>query len=111
MLGLGDILKRFDTVKPQESTRQPKREKPDETHKRDYLASEMATALGDRKSLGAFRIIAERVPEAIIRDYLAQIKEAWQQGKVKKSRGALFISMIQQYTAAHQIELGFQSSG
>jgi hypothetical protein len=108
MQGVGSILKQFDTQKKGIPKRRPQKEKPEDIIKRDFLAEEMARSLGDPNSLGAFRKIAEHIPEAIIRDYLAQIKETWQEGKVKKSRGALFISMIQQYSTAHRIDLGFQ---
>jgi hypothetical protein len=111
MQGIRDIMTQFALDSHDGIKQKPNRRKPEDIHKRDFLASEMATALGDQKSLGAFRKIAACVPEAIIRDYLAQIKETWHEGKVKKSRGALFISMIQQYTAVHQIDLGFQPSG
>jgi hypothetical protein len=111
MQGIGSLLKQFDTQKKHSIKPKPHKEKPEDIIRRDFLAEEMATSLGDQKSLGAFRKIAERIPEAIIRDYLAQIKETWHEGKVKKSRGALFISMIQQYTASHRIDLGFQSGG
>jgi hypothetical protein len=86
-----------------------RKQKPDEILKRDYLAEEIATTLEDRNSLGAFRKIAEQIPEGIIREYLAKIKEAWQDGKIRKSRGALFISMIQQYSHNHNIDLGFHA--
>jgi hypothetical protein len=111
MQGVGSLLKQFDTLKREGKSPVPHKVKPEDMAKRDFLAEEIARSLNDQKSLGAFRTIAEHVPEAIIRDFLARIKETWHEGKVKKSRGALFISMIQQYTAAHQIELGFQSSG
>src|SRR3954468_7650099 len=120
--GLNDILKQFDVQKasPQsiglETGRtvhtKPKlvrKHKTDEILKRDYLAEEIATTLGDKNSLGAFRKIAEQIPEGIIREYLAKIKEAWQEGKIKKSRGALFTSMIQKYSKNHNIELGFRA--
>jgi hypothetical protein len=120
--GINDILKHFDIkkvypqlivqkTKPTVQTKPKlvKKQKPDEILKRDYLAEEIATALGDRNSLGAFRKIAERIPEWIIREYLAKIKEAWQDGKIRKSRGALFISMIQQYSDNHNIDLGFRA--
>jgi len=119
---INDILKQFDIqraspqlivqrAKPTVQTK-PKlvrKQKPDEILKRDYLAEEIATTLGDRNSLGAFRKIAEQIPEGIIREYLAKIKEAWQDGKIRKSRGALFISMIQQYSHNHNIDLGFHA--
>ena len=111
MQGIGSLLKQLDTEKRKISKPLPTREKPEERLQRDYLAEEMATALGDQKSLGAFRTIAERVPEPIIHEFLARIKETWQAGKVKKSRGALFISLVQQYAGAHAIDLGFQPSG
>ncbi len=106
--GMGDIMKRIDTLKQKQAKTKPRQEKPEGIIKRDYLADEIAQSLGDQKSLGAFRKIAELVPERIIRDYLAAIKETWQEGKVKKSRGALFISMVQAYTETHQINLGFR---
>ena len=111
MQGIRDIMTQFGT---QPSTRKKptaQQGKPEEIQQRDFLAEEIANALGDQKSLGAFRKIAERVPELIIREILAQIQETWHEGKVKKSRGALFISMIQQYSTAHRINLGFQPSG
>jgi hypothetical protein len=86
-----------------------RKHKPDEILKRDYLAEEIAVTLGDRNSLGAFRKIAELIPEGIIREYIAKIKEAWQNGKIRKSRGALVISMIQQYSDTHDIDLGFRA--
>lgn len=107
--GMGDIMKRIDTLKQKGAKARTKKEKSEETIKRDFLAGEIAQTLADRKSLGAFRKIAERVPERIIREFLAQIKETWKEGKVKKSRGALFISLIQMYTQTHQIDLGFRS--
>src|SRR3954452_7738738 len=119
---INDILKQFDIqkaspqlivqrAKPTVQTK-PKlvrKQKPDEILKRDYLAEEIATTLGDRNSLGAFRKIAEQIPDGIIREYLAKIKEAWQDGKIRKSRGALFISMVQQYSDNHNIDLGFRA--
>ncbi len=108
MLRMGDIMKRIDTLKQKQAKATLKKEKPDGMIKRDYLADEIAKALGDSQSLGAFRTIAALVPERIIREYLAAIKETWQEGKIKKSRGALFISMIRQYCTSHHIALGFQ---
>ncbi len=111
MQGVGSILKWFDTEQKHIPTPRTRTHKAEALVKRDYLAEDIANALGDHQSLGAFRTIAERVPEAVIRDFLARIQETWQEGKVKKSRGALFIGMIQQYSHAHTIDLGFLSSG
>jgi hypothetical protein len=112
MQGLGDILKRFDPIPQKQPPPMPKNPKktftkltPDEKAQRDYLAQEMAETLGDPKSLGAFRTIAQRIPEIVIRDCLASVKETWREGKIKQSRGALFISIIQQYSQKKQIPL------
>jgi DNA-binding transcriptional regulator YhcF (GntR family) len=112
MQGLNDILKRFDPITQKQPPSMPKNPKkpytkltPDEKAQRDYLAQEMAETLGDQKSLGAFRTIAQRIPEIVIRDCLASVKETWRDGKIKQSRGALFISIIQQYSQKKQIPL------
>jgi hypothetical protein len=109
--GVGAILKQFGLHKTNIMQPKSRKAKPADVIKRDFLAEEMAHSLGDQKSLGAFRTIAERVPETIIREFLARIKETWREGKVKRSRGALFISMIQHYAGTHRIDLGFQSGG
>jgi len=77
--------------------------------KRDYLASEMAQQLNDQKSLGCFRVIAEKLPQSIIFEVLSSIKETAAEGKIKQSRGALFVDIIKGYCDQHSIELGFGS--
>lgn len=77
--------------------------------KRNYLASEIADKLNDQKSLGAFRTIAERVPESVIFEVLSSIKETAREGKIRVSGGALFINIIKGYCASHGIELGFST--
>jgi hypothetical protein len=67
----------------------------------------MVQELNDVKSLGAFRVIAEHVPEAIIFQALASVKETARDGKIRQSRGALFMSIIQQWCTAHGKNLGF----
>lgn len=109
MQGLNDIMRRFDIEKQKTVNRPSKKEKPEEVLKRNYLADEIALSLDDQKSLGAFRKIADLVPEGVIRECLASIKETWREGKIKKSRGALFISMIQQYADKQHILLGFKT--
>lgn len=78
-------------------------------NKRDYLASEMAEKLNDQKSLGAFRVIAEKVPQSVVFEVLSSIKETAREGKIKVSKGALFINIIQGYCESHGIELGFST--
>ncbi len=102
-------MKRYDIRKQGTPRQKSKKEKPEHIARRNYLADEIAATLGDQQSVGAFRTIAERVPEGVIRECLANIKVTWREGKIKKSRGALFINMIQSYSETHQIELGFRS--
>ena len=107
---LRDILIQYELDIPgkvkKESPYQPKSTNFNK-NERDYLASEIATKLNDQKSLGCFRVIAEKVPQPIIFEVLSSIKETDREGKIKVSRGALFVNIIQGYCENHGIELGF----
>ncbi len=112
--GMKDILKRFDTVINSPASMQKKtkllkipKQNSDEKIKRDYFANELATELHDKKSLGCYRVIAEKVPQQIIFETLASVKETWKEGKIKKSRGALFVDLIKTYCEKKQIRLDF----
>ncbi|MDO8619500.1 MAG: hypothetical protein Q7R49_06210 [Candidatus Daviesbacteria bacterium] len=76
-------------------------------NQRDYLASEMADKLNDQKSLGCFRVIAAKVPQQVIFEVISSIKETANEGKIKVSKGALFVDVIKGYCFSHGIELGF----
>lgn len=117
--GISDIMKRFDTVKPVsiEKNNVPKKsvkkqktnQKPEEKIKRDYFATQIATELQDEKSLGCYRTIAEKVPEPIIFETMASVKETWREGKIQKSRGALFVDLIKKYCERKHIDLQFNT--
>jgi len=113
MQGMKDIMKRFDTVQPPPvpenkiPKKSPAKRKPEEKIKRDYFAEQIATELQDEKSLGCYRIIAEKVPQPIIFETLGSVKELWREGKIKKSRGALFVDIIKQYCNKKHIDLAF----
>lgn len=98
---LSDILMQYKLKRPQ------KMEKPDEISKRDYTAEKIADELNDQKSLGCFRVIAEKVPQNVIFEVLASVKETYRAGKIKQSRGALFVEIIKKYAITHNIKLGF----
>lgn len=78
-----------------------------EIAKRDYIAQEVAKKLNDEKSLGCYRVIAEKVPEQVVFEILASVKDTYHSGKVKRSRGALFVDIIKRYSNQHGINLGF----
>ncbi len=111
---LRDLLMQYDLQIPRktknEATVQRKTSKTNgviDKNQRDYLASEMAEKLDDQKSLGAFRVIAERVPQSVVFEVLSSIKETAREGKIRVSRGALFVDIIKGYCDSHGIELGF----
>ena len=113
MQGINDILKRFDAVnfssvqKNKISKKTLEKQKPEEKVKRDYFANEIATELNDEKSLGCYRVIAEKVPQTVIFEKMASVKELWKDGKIKKSRGALFVDLIKTYCEKKHIDLDF----
>lgn len=86
-----------------------KTEKPDGILQRDYLAKEIAEKLNDENSLGCYRVIAKKVPQNVIFEVLASVKETYQIGKIKQSRGALFVEIIKKYCKKNKIKLGFKN--
>ena len=105
---VGAIMKRFDRVgKPAPPQLAKHNKKPEQTIRRDYYATQLANELEDQKSLGCYRVIAEKVPQPVLFEALGAAKEAWQDGKIKKSRAALFMSIIKTYCENHRIDLGF----
>lgn len=109
MSSLSDIMTRFDTIKHNQAKNHPKKEKPEYILKRDYLAQEIADTFSDQKSLGFYRKAAEVVPEPVMRDFVANIKETQREGKIRKSRGALLVHMILQYCEKNNIDLGIKN--
>jgi hypothetical protein len=117
MQGLSDIMQRFDIVPTppvknlklpkNRTTKQKNKINPDEKIKRDYFAKEIATELNDEKSLGCYRVIADKVPQHIIFETLSSVKETWKEGKIQKSRGALFVDAIKNYCEKKHIDLEF----
>jgi len=67
---------------------------PPDKAKRDYLAGEMLRLLRDDHSLGFYRRVAERYPPHIIFETLGQVRGAVREGRVRKSRGALFVHSL-----------------
>jgi hypothetical protein len=46
----------------------------------------------------------------LVATLIAVVQEAWKEGKIKKSRGALFVDIIKTYCSKHGIELPFQQT-
>jgi len=75
---------------------------------KEQLAKEIAEELNDNHSLGAFRAIADKISEQRIRIFLSIIKDKYLTGRIKKSRGAMFISLAKSYSVKNNINLNFK---
>lgn len=65
-----------------------------ERAKREWLANRMVSQLGDPHSLGFYRKVAATVPEQRIFEALGEVKLAGIEGRVEKSKGALFTNIL-----------------
>ena len=75
---------------------------------KELLAREIAEELNDNHSLGAFRAIVDKISEQRIRIFLSIIKDTYLTGRIKKSRGAMFISLAKTYAMKNNINLNFK---
>ena len=73
------------------------------TPEKEYLAQEMAEQLEDDHSLGFYRKVADIMPENLIFQALSEVKDAFISGRVKKSKAALFTTVIQSKAQEHNI--------
>lgn len=66
----------------------------------------MLSVLRDAESEGYYRRLAATVPKHIIREALSLVKRAVHEGKIRKSRGALFVAIVKRVCADRGISLG-----
>ena len=78
---------------------------------KEYLAVEMADQLNDDHSLGFYRKIADMVPDNLIFQALSEVKDAFLTGRVKKSKAALFTTVIQGKAQEYNINLDIKKTG
>ena len=57
--------------------------------------------------MGAFRAVVDKISEQQIRIFLSIIKDIHLTGKIKKSRGAMFVSLARDYAGKNNINLSF----
>ena len=74
----------------------------------DLIAKEVAEVLEDSHSLGAFRAVADKIPEQQIRIFLSIAKDTYLTGRIKKNRGAMFVSLAKDYAGKNNINLNFK---
>jgi len=75
---------------------------------KELLAREIAEELDDNHSLGAFRTIVDKISEQRVRIFLSIIKDTYLSGKIKKNRGAMFVSLAKSYAIKNNINLNFK---
>ena len=75
------------------------------TPEKEYLAKEIAEKLEDDHSLGFYRKVVDLIPENLIYQTLSEVKDAFLTGRVKKSKAALFTSVIKSKALEHNINL------
>jgi len=78
------------------------------SREKELLAREIAEEFNDNHSLGAFRTIVDKISEQRIRIFLSVIKDTYLTGKIKKNRGAMFISLAKAYAIKNNINLNFR---
>jgi DNA-binding MarR family transcriptional regulator len=76
-----------------------------------YLVDEMLSVLGDVESEGYYRRLAATVPKDIIYEALSLVKRAVHEGKIRKSRGALFVAIVKRACADRGVVVGQALSG
>jgi len=75
---------------------------------KEYLAKEIAEQLEDDHSLGFFRKVVDLMPENLIFQALSEVKDTHLTGKIKKSKAALFTTVIKSKALEHNINLGIK---
>ena len=75
---------------------------------KEQLAKEIAEELDDDHSLRAFRAVVDKISEQQIRIFLSIIKDTHLTGKIKRNKGAMFISLAKEYAKKNNIDLNFK---
>jgi len=78
------------------------------SREKELLAKEIAEELEDDHSLGAFRSVVDKISEQQIRIFLSIIKDIHLIGRIKRNRGAMFISLAKDYAVKNNINLNFK---
>ena len=78
---------------------------------REALVQEMLSVLRDLESEGYYRRLASSVPKNIIFEALSLVKRAVAEGKVRKSKGALFVAIVKRACADRGVMIGASPVG
>ena len=74
----------------------------------ELLAKEISEEMDDDHSLGAFRTIVDKIPQQQIRIFFSITKDIHLTGKIKRNKGAMFISLTKAYAKKNSINLNFK---
>jgi hypothetical protein len=72
----------------------------------DSLVLEMLNVCRDKHSRGFYRLVAQKVPEELIRAALSETKYQDRMGRIIKSRGAFFTDQLRRLAREQGIDLG-----
>ena len=75
-------------------------------NEQEYLVHEMLSVLRYAESELYYRQLASSVPRSIIFEALSLVNRAVQEGKVRKSRGALFVAIVKRACAERGVIVG-----
>ena len=75
-------------------------------NEREYPIRETPLVLRDVESEPYYRRLASSVPRNIIFEALSLVKRAVQEGKIRKSRGALFVAIVKRACADRGVSIG-----
>jgi hypothetical protein len=80
------------------------------TPEMEDFAQEIAERLEDDHSLGFYRKVVDIIPENLIWQALSEVKDAFLSGRVKKSKAALFTTVIKTKAIEHNINLDIKKT-
>ncbi len=78
------------------------------SEEKECFAQDIAERLEDDHSLGFFRKVVDLMSENLIYQALSEVKDTYLTGKIKKSKAALFTSVIKSKALEHNINLGIK---
>lgn len=99
-----------DSEEEESSSKQPQLKLSLKKVELEGLVNEMIEVLGDEKSRAFYTKVAKLCPSDLIYRCLSEVKDEWLQGKVRKSRGALFTDKLKRYCKEWGIDLGLKKS-
>ncbi len=77
----------------------------DEEFRTEALVEDILEVTKDKRSKGFYRKIVRKCPDAMIYRALSEVKDTDRMGKIKKSKGAYFTSLIQKYSEEQGITI------